>query len=176
LFYTGDYFLNDNKFGDIVAEFNNGCKFSFDILNILTSAFLYDLLRKFSSTATITTINEKSKIEILLTKYITEHCETVTLAELGRKFSYSDRQISRIIKKNTGLSYSELVQKTKMESTAKMLAETRIPIKKIIEMSGFSSKSYFFKIFRSYYGKTPLEYRNSGSPSEIDLNSRQRSG
>lgn len=167
LIRTGDYFLGDNKFGDIVAEFNNSQKYSCEIINILTSAFLYDLLRNFSKTATITTIKDKSRFEIMLTKYISDHMDTVTLTDLSQTFSYSNRQMSRIIKQTTGLSYSDLVKKIKMESIAKTLVVTDLPINKIMEMSGISSPSYFFKTFRAYFGETPLEYRNSRTAKAV---------
>lgn len=159
LFHAGDYYLGDNKFGDIIEEHTNQNEYSNELLNILTSAYLFDLLRRYANTATITTIGEITKIDILLTKYITEHADSVTLAELRRKFSYSDRQIARIIKKNTGLAYSQLVKKIKMEGIAKMVASLDVPIEKIIEMSGASSASYFYKTFKTYFGQTPLAYR-----------------
>jgi AraC-like DNA-binding protein/mannose-6-phosphate isomerase-like protein (cupin superfamily) len=171
LFRAGDYYLGDNKFGDIAAEFNNSQEYSFEILNILTSAFLYDLLRKYSDTATITMINDNSAIETLLTKYINDHPETVTLTDLSRRFSYSNRHMSRIIKQRTGLSYSDLVKKVKMENIAKMLVVTDMPINKIMEMSGISSPSYFFKTFKSYFGETPLEYRNSRLSEKANVHS-----
>jgi AraC-like DNA-binding protein/mannose-6-phosphate isomerase-like protein (cupin superfamily) len=161
VFHAGDYFQGDNKFADILEEYNSRSDFSFEVLNILTAAFLFDLLRRFSETATMTTIQDrKSQIDVLLTDYIAEHADTVTLAELSRKFSYSDRYIAQIIKKNTGLAYSQYVKKVKMETIAKMIEGSSLPIEKIIEISGASSSSYFYKIFKSYFGKTPLEYRN----------------
>lgn len=158
---AGDYYLGDNKLGDLVSEFNNDQKYSCEIINILTSAFLFDLLRKFSDVARIVTLDDPSNIEISIIKYIIEHIDTVTLTDLAKKFSYSNRQISRIIKERTGLLYCDLVNKIRMENVASMLVTTDLPISKIMEMSGISSPSYFFKTFKAYFRETPLEYRQS---------------
>lgn len=160
IFHTGDYYLGNNKLGDIVAEFNSNSDYSSEVANLLTSAFLFDLLRHYSKAATISTIQSKDKIDVLLMEYIIEHANTVTLDELSRKFSYSDRHIARIVKKNAGLAYSQLIRKIKMDNIAKLVACSSLPIEKIIEMSGVSSPSYFYKSFKQYFGKTPLEYRS----------------
>ena len=83
----------------------------------------------------------------------------MTLPELSRKFSYSERHIARLIRQSSGMSYSQLVRKIRMEAIGEMVSDPTLPIEQIISDCGVSSPSYFYKTFRAYFGMTPREYR-----------------
>lgn len=159
IFHAGDYYLGDNKLGDIVAEFRRNSVYSAEMVNLLTAAFLFDLLDRFAMNATHSTVKSMDRTDVLLMEYIAAHAQTVTLEELSRHFSYSDRHIARLVRKNTGLAYSQLIRRMKMDAIARLVTDSTLPIERIIEGSGISSPSYFYKSFKAYFGTTPSRYR-----------------
>ncbi len=160
IFHTRDYFLGENLLADIYNEYVNPSEYSRELLNLLTAEFFFTLLRQYSSDAReLVFANSRPQIETLITQYIREHPDSVSLSELSRRFSYSERQISRLIHSSTGMSYSQLVRKIRMEAIGELVSNPCLPIEQIIADSGVSSPSYFYKTFRSYFGMTPREYR-----------------
>lgn len=100
---------------------------------------------------------EEKQAEML--KYLQENCRTVTLDELSEKFHYSRRHLQRIIQKETGSTLIENLQSWKISEAGKLLCETQLSISEIYTQLGFRSPNYFRRLFRDYYGVTPLQYR-----------------
>ena len=73
------------------------------------------------------------------------HYQTVTLSKLALAFNYSERQIIRIFKKNTGKGFSELLTEIRMNKAIQLLKNKDIPINGIASMLGYSSTYYFNK-------------------------------
>ena len=75
-----------------------------------------------------------------------------------------------MIRDNTGLSYSDYIQKVRIDKACTMLAESREPIDQIIEQVGYRNKSFFYSIFLKQTGKTPSQYRreNAGTLEKKD--------
>lgn len=93
--------------------------------------------------------------------YICENAPTISLQELSDYFNYSTAYLSRLIRQHTGKTYSEIVQKFKIEKARHYLANSDLPIAEIIRLSGFSAAHYFYRIFKERYLMTPAEYRKS---------------
>ena len=51
-----------------------------------------------------------------------------------------------------------------------------LPIEHIIANSGVSSPSYFYKLFRSYFGMTPGEYRERAQSASAGAVQQAASG
>ncbi|MCC8046606.1 MAG: helix-turn-helix transcriptional regulator [Clostridiales bacterium] len=96
-----------------------------------------------------------------------ENYSSVTLKELSDFFNYSERQIQRIIKKSTGISFSENIQKLKMRKAARLLSNPNVSVTAIAEELGYSDQGSFRHIFRKYYGMTPIEYREHSHTSAL---------
>ena len=102
--------------------------------------------------------NDENVIFIL--KYMQENYSTVTLSSLAEFFNYSERQIQRIIKKSTGISFSENIQKLKMKHAAQLLMDPDRSVSAVAEDLGYSDVGNFRHIFKKYYGMSPAEYRS----------------
>jgi AraC family transcriptional activator of pobA len=166
--HAHEYFLGENRLADIVSEYANPSEYSCEMLDLYTSDFLMELLRNYSSDAEkLFFTSSHSQLETLVTQYIREHPHTVTMSDLSRKFSYSERQISRLIRQNTGMNYSQLLKKIRMESIGELVRDPSVSMEQIISDSGISSPSYFYKAFHAYFGMTPRLYRELNSaPSQ----------
>lgn len=67
--------------------------------------------------------------------------------------------LSRLFRKETGLSLSDYITQVKMERVKKLLTETNDKISIIAEEVGYVHFSYFAKLFKKMTGLTPQDYR-----------------
>ena len=87
------------------------------------------------------------------------HYQTVTLSKLALAFNYSERQVIRIFKKNTGKGFSELLTEIRMNKAIQLLKNKDIPINGIASMLGYSSTYYFNKVFLETFTFSPESFR-----------------
>jgi AraC-like DNA-binding protein/mannose-6-phosphate isomerase-like protein (cupin superfamily) len=144
-------------------EFNQHHQYKGRFLNNLVNAFFIMLLRNHGTEVTFAENGSMENHEyiVLILKYIQENYTTVTLKELSSLFSYSERQLQRIIKSCTGSSFLTVVQKLKMREAERLLKRTDIPIHAIAEKLGYQDIGNFRHVFEKYYDVTPAEYRGS---------------
>ena len=83
----------------------------------------------------------------------------VTLEQTAAHLKISSAYLSRLFKKETGMTFSDYVNKLKIEEAATLLINTEYPDTEISSMLGFSSQSYFIKVFRRYMNTTPKQYK-----------------
>jgi AraC-like DNA-binding protein len=69
--------------------------------------------------------------------------------------------ISRILKKETGKTFKELLQEKRMERACILLTRSNIPISDIAESVGYDNTSFFHRLFKRLYGCSPKEYRKA---------------
>ncbi|MFK4996896.1 helix-turn-helix transcriptional regulator [Bacillus sp. N9] len=67
--------------------------------------------------------------------------------------------VTRIFKRETGLSISEYLQQERIDTAKKLLIHTNKPISDIAIESGYSSFSYFSTIFKKVTQCSPVEFR-----------------
>lgn len=87
------------------------------------------------------------------------HTESVCEAQLADLLHVSVRQLSRILKKNYGMNFSEMLTAARMDHAAWLLGTTDLSVSAISEAVGFSSEGSLFRLFKSRYNKTPRQYR-----------------
>lgn len=95
--------------------------------------------------------------------YISEHYADVTLEELSQKFQYSAGHISRILRQQTGKSFTYFVYSHRMSHAATYLTTTSLPVGEIGAMVGFSSASRFNISFKQQFSCSPTQYRKKFS-------------
>ncbi|MBA7699395.1 HTH-type transcriptional activator RhaR [subsurface metagenome] len=82
--------------------------------------------------------------------------------EVARLCNMSPGYFSRIFREKTCYTFTELLNKFRIEHACSLLHETEMSAFEIAFDSGFNDQSYFNKVFRKYRGKTPKEYRKEG--------------
>ena len=93
--------------------------------------------------------------------YITDHMEKISLADIGKAFSYHPTYISSLLHKETGQTFSQILLEKRMERAAIMLRNTALSIEEIAALIGYSDHSNFYKAFREFYGVTPRDFRRN---------------
>lgn len=94
-------------------------------------------------------------------QYIQTHYNTVTLEILCEKFNYSAAYLSRLIKKKSGMTFSQTVSQLRVDHGAWLLVNTEHNIAQIAAEIGCSDSSHFGRLFQKYYGCTPGTYRKT---------------
>ncbi|MBR1592438.1 MAG: helix-turn-helix transcriptional regulator [Ruminococcus sp.] len=83
----------------------------------------------------------------------------ILLDDAAEHLKISPAYLSRLFKNETGISFSDYVNKLKIEEAASLLLFTEYTDLEISVMLGFSSQSYFIKIFKKYMNATPKQYK-----------------
>lgn len=100
-----------------------------------------------------------AKIEPVI-HYIQIHLhEKITLQMVAEAVGISACYLSRLFKKEMGISLVEYVQKERVEAARHMLIYSDYTEAVISEYLNFTTQSYFTIIFKKYIGMTPSQYR-----------------
>lgn len=92
-------------------------------------------------------------------KYIEENYKTGTLEELCSQVNRTNYSLSKLIRKHSGQTFKSLLQTKRLNQAAFLLTTTMLPVENIITLVGYDNTSYFHRIFKNFFGKTPKAYR-----------------
>lgn len=105
---------------------------------------------------TLTLDNRVSKI----LEYINENLSwSISLDEICAQFHMSRYYLCHMFKKTVGMTVFEYILSRRLSIARKYLLGTDMTLSQIANTAGFSSFSYFSKIFREYEGMTPSKFR-----------------
>lgn len=103
-------------------------------------------------------------------QYINHNYKNASLHELASSMYQSQSNMSKIIKKSTGYSFSELLQRKRFQQAVMFLMDTNMTIAEIINAVGYENSSFFYRRFRTQYGMSPRDYRmNQSDKAKIRL-------
>lgn len=96
--------------------------------------------------------------------YVHEHLgENVNLKNISSYLHITKNYISSLFSQKTGEQLKKYIIKQRMERAEHLLTESRMPIQDIAALVGYSSPSYFSKVFRLTFGTRPSDYRKYNS-------------
>ncbi len=84
---------------------------------------------------------------------------SLSVASLAALLSCSADYLSHRFRECTGQGMIEYIHGLRMECSVDLLSSTELSSKEIAWACGFSSHSYFIRLFRKRYAASPLEYR-----------------
>lgn len=109
-------------------------------------------------------VQEATSVVDELRRYIDMHYqEDIRRSDLADLVYLNTDYISRIFKKETGISISNYLIQKRVEVAKKLLTQSKLPINTVSIHVGYSNFSYFTKMFRENAGCSPLEYRRNYS-------------
>lgn len=82
---------------------------------------------------------------------------------IADKFQLSPIYISRLYKQHTQETIIDVINKIRLDHAKQYLIQSNAAITGIAEQCGYTSSSYFHRIFKKNFGVTPAEYRKSYS-------------
>ena len=77
--------------------------------------------------------------------------------ELGMSSAY----LGKTFKKASGKTFNEYLLATRMEAAKELLVTSTMPIEEVASTVGFNGIPYFYKLFKTMNGCTPVRYRSS---------------
>lgn len=102
-----------------------------------------------------------SKPIITCIDYIYAHItERITIEELAAYTNLSASYLSRLFKKEVGVSVSDYVREKKIEKAQHLLKYCDYSLIEIANYLSFSSQSHFIQLFKEFTGMTPKKYRD----------------
>ena len=94
-------------------------------------------------------------------EYIYAHIkERITIEDLADEFGVSASYLSRLFKKQTGISVSAYIREQKIKIAKNLLRFSDYSMIDIANRLSFSSQSHFIQQFRELVGMTPKKYRD----------------
>lgn len=100
------------------------------------------------------------KAMLPIIEYINEHYdEEIMVKKLAEIFNYDKDYLSRSFKKNVGKTIIEYLNELRISKAKPLLATTNMSITEIAMQLGFSTSTYFIRIFKKYNVLTPSSYR-----------------
>ena len=101
-----------------------------------------------------------SKTILLAMDYVSEHLhERILIQDAAAALSISVPYLSRLFKSEIGTTFSDYVRDKKVDAAIHLLTYSTHSAAEVSSILGFSSQSYFIKIFKTQTGMTPKEYR-----------------
>ena len=102
-----------------------------------------------------------SKPIIICTEYIYSHLnERITIEDLAEYTKLSPSYLSRLFKKEIGISVSDYIREKKIEKAENLLKYSDLSFIDIANYLSFSSQSHFIQVFEKHIGLTPKKYRD----------------
>lgn len=101
-------------------------------------------------------------ITVELMEYIDHNLGSkITMEELVKRCFYNPSYLSRLFKKQSGLTLSEYIRKKRMERAAELLQQdTALSVHAVMEQCGYSDSKLFYTHFQECYHTTPRNFRN----------------
>lgn len=101
----------------------------------------------------------ESQIDMLM-RYINENlCEQMDLTMLAQAVHLSKFHMCRLFKQKTNMTIMEYIISRRISEAKKLLLYSSQSISEISSQTGFSSVSFFSRVFREREGKSPSQFR-----------------
>lgn len=146
--------LVENLIWTLINETKNKIK-----INRTTMELLF--LQLLSHTDLLAYDNPEEETVIKVLKYVEENYVNGSLTEASKLLHHDICWLSREIKRKTGKSYTEIVQRKRLSQAVFLLKNTNMKISDISIAVGYDNISYFHRLFYREYGVSPKKYQSA---------------
>lgn len=105
--------------------------------------------------------NIRSTLMERIRRFIQENINVITLQAVADHVNLHPVYISNLFKQETGENFTNFVLRLRMEKAVQLLKHRDLKISEIAHEVGYQKPQYFIKLFKTQYGMTPQEYKNS---------------
>lgn len=129
------------------------------LMNQVTMGLLF--LQLLNHMDKLETSDNSYEQEILMNvfQYIEEHYRDGSLTALANQLNCEFTWLSKTVKRLTGSTYTDLVQKKRLNQACFLLRSTALSVTDISMAVGYDNFSYFHRIFKKELGISPRAYR-----------------
>lgn len=90
----------------------------------------------------------------------TNYSEPIGLTEAARHVGRNPSYISRLVRENTGESFTQLLTEKRMAEAKRLLKDTSLKVQDIAERTGYTNVRYFTRVFKANANMSPNDYRS----------------
>lgn len=98
-----------------------------------------------------------NKVMLPLLRMIEENYKDINLTMAANQLGYNRTYLGNLIKKEAGITFTQMVAKRRLYQARLLLNTTNLPISDIAREAGFSNKTYFYNSFKEAFGYLPSE-------------------
>ena len=122
-----------------------------------------------SLTLDIARVKGENVLEVLagqVNAYLNDnYYKAFTIDELANAVNYSPNYLRKVYKQHTGFTVLEAVTNLRMKSARELLSDSKLTIREISGLVGYTNPSYFCSQFQKHHSISPQQYRLSSSVS-----------
>lgn len=89
------------------------------------------------------------------------YTEPLNLEVIAKYLNLNKCYFCNLFKKETGKTYSQFLNKVRIENSKDLLINTNLSILEIALSVGYNNQNYYNMAFKRITGTTPLKYRNN---------------
>lgn len=161
-----------NQVAGNIQSMQNSAPFFINLSHIESMDQLNDIFEDIFSSITIQVLNNAGsrsdqQIESINAQIESRYSDpSLSIESIADSLGLSASYTGRIYKQATGMTILERILEVRMMHARNILESTDEPVASVSEKIGFSSDSYFYKIFKQENGITPAAYRKKFSASK----------
>ena len=160
LFHTGFDTAIKEAFLRMLWENQNKERYYFQAISSTLTLVFYLLIRDYENSIQLPSIGHKlDEQRYAIIQYMQENYKDISLQSIADRFHYTSEYTSRIIKKSTNMTYSELLLRIRIEKAEDLLINTNLSVAAIAEEIGYDTTEHFIRQFKKYSSTTPTAYR-----------------
>ncbi len=91
----------------------------------------------------------------------------LTLETIAREFGYTEDYVTRLFKKEFGITPHKHLSNTRLEHALRLLNNTDLPVERVSEAVGYADFSSFWRAFKQKYSLSPGEIRKNRARGSV---------
>ncbi|MCT4589539.1 MAG: helix-turn-helix domain-containing protein [Carboxylicivirga sp.] len=99
----------------------------------------------------------KNQIRTVVLNHLSD--SSFSVASFAEAMNMSKTKLYNTLKDEVGQAPKEYIRDVRLDEAARLLKETKLPINEVAMETGFESRAYFNKCFKSKFDFTPTDYR-----------------
>ncbi|UUZ82810.1 response regulator [Paenibacillus sp. P26] len=92
------------------------------------------------------------------------YAEEASLSEFAQQHQVNANYLSNLFHQEIGLTYTQYLTQHRLTEAKRLLRETNLKIYEVCERAGYKDPAYFSRIFKTFVGMAPGDYRTSAEP------------
>lgn len=96
------------------------------------------------------------------------YCEAITIGEAAALVNLSPNHFCKLFKKVTGKTFIDYIHTLRVQEAERLLLESDLPVTEIAELVGFSTITYFGRVFRKIRSQSPSSIRRDRVEARAD--------
>jgi transcriptional regulator GlxA family with amidase domain len=133
--------------------------YELETLSRLFHLFNQTLKRRQDTAVSTPRIKKNALVQKMLSYMSAHYSEKIQLSDIAAAASYSESECCRTFKRFTGESIMSYLKTFRLEQSTHLLTQSGLSVSDVAYACGFSSTSYFIRLFREQFGLTPHCYQ-----------------